>query len=96
MAIKAKGICPYCQETVNALVIKESTVRRDKCQCPKCKESMYVCRAPGCDNYVKNGKVYDDELCPSCTKGLVSTVGSLGMVAATTVISIVVAKKFDK
>lgn len=96
MAMKAKGVCPYCQEIVNAVVIKEGTIRRDKCQCPNCNESMYVCRAPGCDHYVKNGKIYDDELCPSCTKGIVSTVSSVGMVAVTTAISIAVAKKFDK
>lgn len=95
MATKAKGICPYCQENVNAAVIKEGTIRRDECQCPTCKNSVYVCRAPGCDNYVKNGKLYDDELCPACTKGILSNVSSLGMVAVTTAISIAVAKKLN-
>lgn len=96
MTIKAKGICPYCQELVNGTVIEENIARRDKCECPSCKETMYVCRAPGCDHYVKNGKIYDDELCPACTKGIMSTVSSLGMVAVTTAISIAVAKKVEK
>ena len=95
MATKAKGICPYCHETVNAVVIKEGTVRRDQCQCPLCKESMYICRAPGCDNYVKNGKLYDDELCPCCTKGLFSTVSGFGVIAITSAISIAVSKKLE-
>lgn len=95
MAIKAKGMCPYCQEPVNAVVLEANTLRRDKCKCPKCEETVYVCRAPRCDNYVKNGALYDDELCPECTKGLSSTVGTLALMAAGTALTAIISKKFE-
>jgi hypothetical protein len=62
-----------------AQVVEENILRRDKCVCPSCAETIYVCRTPGCDNYAKGGDLYDHELCPECTRA----VGNVGMVAAT-------------
>lgn len=73
MANKHPGICPHCRETVSPLIIEENYVRRDKCECPKCKGVVYACRALGCDHYAKGGAAYDEELCPACTKGISDT-----------------------
>lgn len=70
MSTKSKGICPFCAEMVTPPVIEENSVRRDKCACPVCREDIYVCRSPGCNNYAKGGEYYDDELCPQCTSGI--------------------------
>ncbi len=47
---------------------------------------------PGCENYAKGGRLYDDELCPSCTSGIGGGVGTLGMIALGAVISTFVGK----
>ncbi len=69
MSLKPAGLCPFCKENVRADVIEENTLRRDKCACPSCGGTVYVCRTPGCDDYAKGGDFYDDELCPACTSG---------------------------
>lgn len=68
---KPVGECPFCRKMVRAYVIEENYLRRDKCNCPECHETVYVCRRPGCHNYAKGGTFWDDELCPSCTSGFV-------------------------
>ncbi|AXH43475.1 hypothetical protein MZUP3_730 [Erwinia phage vB_EhrS_49] len=87
MATKNKGICGHCRETVSPIVIEENTFSRDKCQCPECAKDLYVCRSPGCDDYAKGGKDYDEELCPGCTKSLAENAGviakTIGGVALT-------------
>jgi len=83
MATKAPGICGHCRETVSPNVIEENTFRRDKCQCPKCSEILYSCRTPGCDDYAKGGKSYDEELCVGCTKSLAEGAGTLAKGAIT-------------
>lgn len=65
---KPLGICPFCEEKVRAVVTESNDLRRDKCRCEKCQETVYVCRTPACHNYAKGGKIYDDEFCPSCIK----------------------------
>ncbi len=47
MTSKHKGLCPFCKAEVIPRVIQENHVRRDKCECPECKEAIYICRAPG-------------------------------------------------
>lgn len=70
MSDKHKGTCPFCSEMVKPTLVEENNLRRDKCECPECKNAIYVCRSPGCQNYAKGGSIYDDELCPSCTSGI--------------------------
>lgn len=82
MNFKHKGTCPFCSEIVQPNVVEENSVRRDKCQCPSCQELVYVCRSPGCQNYAKGGKMYDDELCPNCT----SAIAEVGKGAITTAV----------
>jgi len=76
VATKNEGICGHCREKVSPIVIEENILRRDKCQCPKCKQDLYACRSPGCDDYAKGSKGYDEELCPSCTKSLAEKAGT--------------------
>ena len=95
MTSKHKGLCPFCKAEVIPRVIQENHVRRDKCECPECKEAIYICRAPGCENYAKGGRLYDDELCPSCTSCIGGGVGTLGMIALGAVISTFVGKKME-
>ena len=71
---KPEGKCPFCGEIVRAQVVEENYVRRDRCQCPRCAEMLYVCRMPGCSNYAKGGALWDDELCLSCTAGITDTI----------------------
>lgn len=84
MATKHAGICGHCRETVNPIIIEENTFQRDKCVCPKCHETIYTCRTPGCDDYAKGGKSYDEELCPQCTKIVADNAGVLLKQAAAT------------
>ncbi|OOF45298.1 hypothetical protein BKK51_07030 [Rodentibacter trehalosifermentans] len=80
---KSKGVCPFCLEEVQAKIIEENTLRRDKCQCPNCNRTIFICRKPGCNNYAKGGEIYDDELCPGCTSEI------SGMILPTVVMGIV-------
>ncbi len=84
MSSKSKGVCPFCNETVEPVVIEENTIRRDKCQCPECSSVIYVCRSPGCNNYAKGGDIWDDELCPACTSDISGTVKSVVVLSAVT------------
>jgi len=63
---KPLGNCPFCDTNTRAMVVEENTFRRDMCRCDNCGETIYPCRTPGCHNYAKSGRIYDDELCPSC------------------------------
>ena len=92
MTKRHSGICPFCKETIIADTLEENYVRRDKCQYPSCKGVIYVCRSPGCDNYAKGGDLYDDELCPECTRGLTSNGGTIAMTALATVVAVLVEK----
>jgi hypothetical protein len=77
------------------VVTEENVLRRDQCECPECKEKIYLCRSPGCHDFAKGTSVYDHELCPSCTKTVsdaASEVGSAvlkvaGTVATTLILS---------
>lgn len=69
MSLKRLGECPFCRQSVRAQIVEENILRRDKCACPSCGGAVYVCRAPGCNNYAKGGDIYDDALCPGCTSG---------------------------
>ena len=55
MVSKHQGGCPFCKGTVTPEVLEENTLRRDKCQCPECANTLYVCRTPGCHSYAKGG-----------------------------------------
>ncbi|MDI9768215.1 hypothetical protein QM327_16810 [Pantoea dispersa] len=76
MATKNEGICGHCRKKVSPIVIEENILRRDKCKCPECEQDLYACRSPGCDDYAKGGKNYDEEFCPSCTKSLAENAGT--------------------
>ncbi len=103
MSTKQKGICPFCNNNVAAEIIEENTIRRDKCRCPDCNETLYLCRTPGCHNYAKGTQVYDHELCPSCTataadagSSVASTVGKVAgsvAIAALSAVAIAAVKK---
>jgi hypothetical protein len=100
---KQKGKCPFCGNTVQAEIVEENTIRRDKCQCPECKELLFVCRTPGCHDYAKGTETYDHELCPDCTSKVAdaaSSTGSLIGKAAVTAVGIIVTaaakSAFDK
>lgn len=86
MSLKHLGECPFCKESITPQVVEENTFRRDKCVCPSCNGTVYVCRTPGCDNYAKGGDLYDDELCPRCTGGTGTLVAG---VAATVVTGLI-------
>lgn len=77
MPTKHAGICGHCRETVIPLIIEENTFQRDKCECPECHGILYACRTPGCDDYAKGGKAYDEELCPGCTKAIAENAGTI-------------------
>lgn len=89
MSQKTRGLCPFCEEQVQAIVLEENYLRRDRCMCPECGEDIYVCRSPGCYNYAKGGEYYDDELCPACTKGVADFVkGSAETIGGAAVIAV--------
>lgn len=90
--IKHKGLCPFCSNIVDARIEESNTFRRDKCQCPECKNYIYVCRTLGCTNYAKGGDYWDDELCPSCASSVTSAVGTI----ATGILTILINNKIDK
>lgn len=79
--LKQKGICPFCNETVAALISEQNKLRRDKCLCPSCQETIYLCRTPGCNDYAKGTSVYDHEFCPSCTKRIADVAAVAGKYA---------------
>lgn len=87
MSVKQLGTCPFCKEMQLPIVVEENFVRRDKCQCSSCEETIYVCRSPGCDNFAKGGSVYDDELCPECTRGVVSNSAMVVVTVAGTLLA---------
>lgn len=96
---KHAGICPYCSETVQPFIITENYARRDVCKCPKCEKEILVCRIPGCSDYAKGGPIYDEEMCPSCTAGIVNGGGEVvkyGLMAAAAVIATAVSGKITK
>ncbi|WP_131604661.1 hypothetical protein [Pectobacterium carotovorum] len=72
MKLKSLGVCPFCKKNVRPVVVEANYARRDKCQCPECKESVYVCRGFGCEDYTKGGELYDDEFCPKCAQSISS------------------------
>lgn len=41
MNAKQKGICPFCSKNVAAEIIEENTIRRDRCKCPECGETVF-------------------------------------------------------
>lgn len=62
-------------------MVEENTLRRDRCSCPSCDETIYLCRTPGCHDYAKGTQVYDHELCPSCTSTVAEASASVASVA---------------
>ncbi|MBI0164409.1 hypothetical protein [Snodgrassella sp. M0351] len=72
---KPIGICPNCNHEVRAKISVKNNLRRDKCECPNCEETIYVCRNYGCRNYAVGGDYYDDEFCPTCAKELMKFAG---------------------
>ena len=96
MKTKHSGTCPFCKNTVRATVIEENVIRRDKCSCPECQETIYICRSPGCENYAKGGDVYDDELCPACTNGVTGSGSTLLMVGLGAAITALVGSALEK
>lgn len=92
MSVKHKGLCPFCSETVQPMVVEENKIRRDKCECPNCNNTVYVCRSPGCQSYAKGGDLYDDELCPSCTSGVSEFGKGVLMTGAISVLTAVLTK----
>lgn len=71
--IKKEGLCPFCTKLVQPNVTKTNYFRRDKCICPECNATVYVCQGIGCNNFTKGGSLYDDCLCPSCTSQVIKT-----------------------
>src|SRR5688500_17008543 len=78
MSLKQKGKCPFCSKSVQAIIFEENTVRRDKCRCPECDETIYICRVLGCHDYAKGTDIYDHELCPACTATAANVASSVG------------------
>lgn len=74
---KPIGICPNCEHKVKAKILVTNNLRRDRCECPNCGKTIYVCRSYGCRNYAVGGDYYDDELCPTCAKALMKFLGKL-------------------
>ena len=87
MAGKQIGECPFCNEMQVPVLIEANTIRRDKCACSVCKEVIYVCRTPGCHSFAKGGSAYDDELCPACTRGVVSNSAMVVVTVVGTVLA---------
>ena len=81
MTKKQEGKCPFCSKAVEPDVIEENTIRRDKCRCPECQETIYLCRSPGCHDYAKGTSVYDHELCPACTETTSNVAAEVGKAA---------------
>jgi len=99
MVTKQKGKCPFCDKSIQALVVEENVIRRDACKCPECGETVYLCRTPGCHDYAKGTEVYDHELCPSCTgtaSNIAATVGKAAIVVIGAVASAAAKAHFDK
>ena len=81
MDTKQKGKCPFCEQQVAAVIAERNKVRRDRCRCPSCEETIFLCRVPGCNDYAKGTSVYDHELCPSCTEKVEGIAKASGKVA---------------
>jgi hypothetical protein len=99
MDTKQQGICPFCLKNVKPLIIEKNLIRRDQCECPECKEKIYLCRTPGCHDFAKGTSVYDHELCPSCTKtasNAVAVVGDALLKIGGPILIAVATKKSDK
>ncbi len=79
-AKKPKGLCSYCKNTMQPTIMKAATLRRDTCICSvkTCGQQIISCRIPGCDNYARCGKYWDDELCQPCTKKTMGGATTLG------------------
>jgi len=86
MSAKHVGRCSFCEEKVKPVTKEKNFLRRDKCQCPECKEIIYTCRIPHCHDYAKGGDIYDDELCRWC---LESSGGALKVGAGLIITSII-------
>lgn len=99
MTTKQKGVCPFCLKTVSPLIVEVNYVRRDRCQCPECKEIIYLCRTLGCHDFAKGTSVYDHELCPSCTgtaSNVASEIGTTALKAGGAILTGLVLTAFTK
>ncbi|PKG37668.1 hypothetical protein [Psychromonas sp. Urea-02u-13] len=74
---KQLGFCSFCGNKVRANIEETNFFRRDRCSCPECSETIYVCRNPICDNYTKGGDIYDDELCIECDTNVSETFSGI-------------------
>lgn len=77
MARKHEGMCPFCGEVTQPIVLEKNRFRRDKCECTNCNKIIYRCRNFFCNDYAKSGIIYDDELCPACSNGLSDAASKL-------------------
>jgi len=96
MEVKHVGICPYCGDSVQPLVVVHNYVRRDACKCPNCEKMILVCRVPGCSDYAKGGDVYDEEMCPAHTASIVNGGGEVvkwGLMAAAAAVATAAASR---
>jgi hypothetical protein len=81
LATKQKGMCPFCALAVEAVIVEVNTARRDKCRCPNCGETVFVCRTPACHDYAKGTASWDHELCPGCSADVGRAAAEIGSVA---------------
>jgi len=90
------GVCPFCSETVKPVLFEEGKIFRDTYKCDNCNNKIMYCRSPGCQDYTKWGEIIKDDFCPECTRAISSGVTSIGVGALSTVVGILIGKKFEK
>lgn len=63
-----EGMCPYCSNFVQAILLKGRWFYRNQYLCthPHCKKVVYICLSLFCDNYVKSGKK-SSKYCSVCS-----------------------------
>lgn len=92
---KPKGQCSFCKNDMQPKIIKSTLMRRDLCVCSikTCRQQIAACRVPGCDNYARRGKYWDDELCQFCTKKTMNAALKLGVSSLAITIGFIIKHK---